>query len=258
MPTRVQILSDLHLEMCLGNRNIVDLVQDNIDVLVLAGDIHMATLAVPKIKEVLDKYLQIEIVYIAGNHEFYSQNLNVLDHILKLTCEPIDRLHFLEKSSVEIGNLVFLGTTMWSSLENADIKEIKESMNDYNCIEIGNRDLVQPHHTHTKFEQAIQWLEQEVDRIEKDYQDKTLVVVTHHLPSFQCIDKKYNHLSYLHPAFASDLDEFIINHPKINTWIHGHTHSPVEITIGNTNVVCNPYGYPRENKDYKSMVIELP
>jgi predicted NBD/HSP70 family sugar kinase len=32
----------------------------------------------------------------------------------------------------------------------------------------------------------------------------------------------------------------------IKCWVHGHTHSTHDYMIGNTRVLCNPRGYPRE------------
>jgi predicted phosphodiesterase len=29
-------------------------------------------------------------------------------------------------------------------------------------------------------------------------------------------------------------------------WIHGHTHTPCQYVVGDTRVICNPIGYPRE------------
>ena len=44
-------------------------------------------------------------------------------------------------------------------------------------------------------------------------------------------------------AYSSNLDDFIINNPKIKTWIHGHTHESFDYMIGSTQIVCNPRGY---------------
>ena len=30
-------------------------------------------------------------------------------------------------------------------------------------------------------------------------------------------------------------------------WIHGHTHAPCNYTVGETQVICNPRGYPGES-----------
>jgi len=35
---------------------------------------------------------------------------------------------------------------------------------------------------------------------------------------------------------------------KIKLWIHGHMHDEFDYTIGITNIVCNPRGYPKESQ----------
>jgi len=44
-------------------------------------------------------------------------------------------------------------------------------------------------------------------------------------------------------AYHSDLSEFILDHPQIKLWTHGHTHHPFDYMIGGTRIVCNPRGY---------------
>jgi hypothetical protein len=44
-------------------------------------------------------------------------------------------------------------------------------------------------------------------------------------------------------GYSSDLSEFILDHPQIKMWTHGHTHDTFDYMIGSTRVVCNPRGY---------------
>jgi hypothetical protein len=44
-------------------------------------------------------------------------------------------------------------------------------------------------------------------------------------------------------GYSSSLDEYMIDHPQIKLWTHGHTHYPFDYRIGSTRVVCNPRGY---------------
>jgi hypothetical protein len=39
------------------------------------------------------------------------------------------------------------------------------------------------------------------------------------------------------------MDGFILDHPEICLWTHGHTHEDFDYHIGSTRVVCNPRGY---------------
>ena len=45
------------------------------------------------------------------------------------------------------------------------------------------------------------------------------------------------------------MDEFIeVNRNKIKCWIYGHTHTSFNVIINEIPFLCNPIGYPNENK----------
>ena len=44
-------------------------------------------------------------------------------------------------------------------------------------------------------------------------------------------------------GYSSDLSEFIMDHPQIKLWTHGHTHEEFDYMMGSTRVLCNPRGY---------------
>jgi len=49
--------------------------------------------------------------------------------------------------------------------------------------------------------------------------------------------------------FYCDMDGFIETHAhKIKCWIYGHTHTPSDTIIHQIPFLCNPIGYPNENK----------
>ena len=51
----------------------------------------------------------------------------------------------------------------------------------------------------------------------------------------------------LNPAFASNLNKFIIENPQIRLWSYGHVHTPADFILGETRLVCCPFGYNNEN-----------
>lgn len=75
---------------------------------------------------------------------------------------------------------------------------------------------------------------------------KPIIIVTHHAPSPHSIDKKYEG-DLLNAAFASNLNQYIIQNPQIRVWAHGHVHNPCDYILGETRVVCCPFGYNNEN-----------
>lgn len=92
------------------------------------------------------------------------------------------------------------------------------------------------------FQYSFGFIKQKVE----ENKHKPIIIVTHHAPSPHSIDKKYEG-SLLNAAFASNLNQYIIQHPQIRLWAHGHVHNPCDYILGETRVVCCPFGYNNEN-----------
>jgi Icc-related predicted phosphoesterase len=69
------------------------------------------------------------------------------------------------------------------------------------------------------------------------------IVVGHHAPSSRSVADWFKHDTIMNGAFRSELDEFIMDRPQIQLWVHGHMHNASDYEIGSTRVVCNPRGY---------------
>lgn len=68
MSIQVQIMSDLHLEMMRGQP--YTLAKTVADVVILAGDIHNGTRGIDWARA---QFPTQEVIYVAGNHEYYGQ-----------------------------------------------------------------------------------------------------------------------------------------------------------------------------------------
>jgi Icc-related predicted phosphoesterase len=73
--------------------------------------------------------------------------------------------------------------------------------------------------------------------------DQKFVVVGHHAPSKLSTHPRYVHDTLMNGAYSSSLDEYIMDHPQIKLWTHGHTHEDFDYMVGSTRIVCNPRGY---------------
>jgi len=73
--------------------------------------------------------------------------------------------------------------------------------------------------------------------------DQKFVVVGHHSPSKASTHPRYADEQIMNGGYSSDLSEFILDHPQIKLWTHGHTHHNFDYLIGSTRIVCNPRGY---------------
>jgi hypothetical protein len=69
------------------------------------------------------------------------------------------------------------------------------------------------------------------------------VVVGHHAPSRLSTKPRYQKDVVVNGGYSSSLDDFILDHPQIKLWTHGHTHDVFDYMIGSTRVICNPRGY---------------
>jgi hypothetical protein len=64
-------------------------------------------------------------------------------------------------------------------------------------------------------------------------------------------------------GYSTELSEFIMDHPQIKAWTHGHTHEEFDYMIGSTRVICNPRGYVNyergsdEEEPYLAKVFEV-
>jgi len=73
--------------------------------------------------------------------------------------------------------------------------------------------------------------------------DQKFVVVGHHAPSRLSTHPRYKHDELMNGAYSSSIDEYILEHPQIKLWTHGHTHEDFDYMLGTTRIVCNPRGY---------------
>jgi len=276
---KIALASDLHLEF--GRFNIVN--SQNADVLILSGDICVAselTVRMPDIDvdsrsamfhqffdDCCSKFNHV--VYVAGNHEHYHGDFATTINHLKSMLKHHKNLYILDKETVVIDDITFIGTTLWTDMNKDDpitLLNVSRSMNDFRIIKNSNRlidikvpiykdndpqyvigmetksgvpDALQPEDVSAEHKICLTYIK---DVIEKD-SDKKYVVVGHHAPSERSIHDRFSSNAAMSGAYVSSLDEFIMDHPQILLWTHGHTHNAFDYMIGDTRVVCNPRGY---------------
>lgn len=238
---RIWILSDLHLEQCFW-----DLPDPRpvFDVLVAAGDIHIASLAVRWLADRADGH---PVIYVPGNHEWYGRVLpEEFDRAKSLAEER--GIHLLSDAAVTIGDIRFLGATLWTDYElmapspmsaKDAMMEASRCMNDHQLIDISPNSRFQPSDARDLHEASRNWLTNELSEAPADV--RKTVVVTHHLPDPRSIDPRYDGAP-LNPAFASRMGDLVEN-GGADLWIHGHTHSSCDYIASGCRVICNPKGY---------------
>jgi Icc-related predicted phosphoesterase len=263
---KVALASDVHLEF--GDLDIQN--TENADVLILSGDILIADdLASFKQPDGVDPKVFLsalsarqeralmfrnflsrcsdlfkDVVYVAGNHEFYHGKFPAHIDVLREECAKFSNIHYMEMDNRKIGDVTFVGCTLWTDMNKGDpmtLHAIQSMMNDYSIIR--NSDLgytkLRPAHTAEHHRKSFQYIKEIVD----SDKDGTFVVVTHMAPSTKSIHPRYVHDRLMNGAYSSDLSELIMDRPQIKLWTHGHVHDPFDYMVGETRIACNPRGY---------------
>ncbi len=253
---KIQLISDIHLEF--GRR--IDIQNAGADVLVLAGDICMAN----KIEEYKSFFKECaekfnSVVYVMGNHEHYKHTFNDTADVIRKAVADLPNFHFLDNESVVIDGVKFIGTTLWTDMNDKcplTMDYLRKGMSDYHVIVYRNGDG-----NFFKFKPQTSFMEHCIARsfIDRETKDGPCVVVTHHAPSFQSIHETYKNEQFMNGGFASDLEDMIhIATDNIKLWCHGHMHNDFDYMVGDTRVVCNPVGYPGERETINTnLVLEI-
>jgi DNA repair exonuclease SbcCD nuclease subunit len=274
---RIALCSDLHLEF-----EDIDLKNtEGAEVLILSGDIMIAEDLhnhPPVVTNPYAPYIDLgtrqkaalrfrdflsrvsnefpHVVYVAGNHEFYHGRWNQsLDH-LREECARYPNIYFLERDIKVINDYTFIGATLWTDCNKSDrltILTLNGMMNDYRVIRNDEHSYsrLHPDSTIQRHHQTLGYLK----AVLPDLKDKKVVFVGHHGPSAMSTHPRYQYETLMNGGYRSELSEFILDHPQIKLWTHGHMHDPFDYMIGTTRVVCNPRGY--SGHDPQADVFEL-
>jgi len=289
---KISVASDIHLEF--GDLDIQN--PDSADVLILGGDILVA-------KDVADRdthdimgteyrsnrfhgFMQRcterfrHVIYIVGNHEHYHGDFATTVSHLREKFGYMPNLYILDHGSITIGDVTFIGGTLWTDMNGEDpttLYHMTSMMNDFRCVQNSNRtvsfkaDVLRDKPvgmtddeflelpTSERFkpvfktrvarfspEDAVAEHRKFVSYIRTVIEgrfDQKFVVVGHHAPSRLSTHPRYASETIMNGGYSSSLDEFIMDHPQIKLWTHGHTHEDFDYLIGSTRIVCNPRGY---------------
>jgi predicted phosphodiesterase len=234
---KLLIYSDLHLEFA----PFVPAPQDA-DVVILAGDIHVGKKGIDWAQKA---FPDRPVIYILGNHEYYRCAYpKHLEDLRQLTAGT--NIHVLENDRLEIGDVIFLGCTLWTDFELFGDPRIAgghatERMTDYRIIRVSPEyRKLRSLDTTVIHRKSLRWLTEALIQTT----GKTVVVVTHHGPSTQSL-QELQRSKLLSAAYVSNLDEFAAQSGAA-LWVHGHVHNQRDYRLGATRVVCNPRGYPDE------------
>lgn len=256
---KIRILSDLHLDI--NKRQPLTFNKSKIFT-VICGDIS------GNIKQTL-KWIKSNVkqgVFVEGNHIGYDSKHSI-QYIEKVLCQQYPTtapITYLKNNYKIVDDVVFVGGILWTDfcLFGKDMQTLykifaTQMINDYRYNNTNNKHLKKE--TELNFEELVikKWIRKltasdtvdmfnatlcNIEQVCQRFPDKKIVVVTHHAPSEKSVPEMYL-TDKTTPAFASNLEQFILDHPNIKLWCHGHSHTACDYQIGNCRIICNPRGY---------------
>lgn len=269
---KIKIVSDLHLEFS----NYLVNNDEGADVLILSGDIMIAEdlhkhsaadiqLAIStdlaglgRRQAAAQRYRDFlkhcseqfnDVIFVAGNHEFYYGKFYASIDYMREECAQFPNIHFLECDSVRIGDVTFVGGTLWTDMNKGDpltLHAVKDMLNDYRHIRNDKTGFskLQPTQVIDRHIRTKEYIRQVCLNVRsRQNSEERVVVVSHHGPSPLSCAPHYKHEYLMNGAYYSNLSEFILDHPEIVLWTHGHIHHPFDYLIGGCRIVCNSRGY---------------
>ena len=247
---KLHILSDIHTEFADFSPP-----DTGADVVILPGDIGVG---LQGIEWAASQFPNDPVIYVPGNHEYYGHDITLIDELVK---QSPANIHVLNNDKIVLNGVRFLGSTLWTDFRLHGEGEAwfarqraKRSIEDFAAIKNCGRPFT-PEASVDLHDVSRAWIESE---LKTNFNGPT-IVVTHHLPASMSVAKRYAN-DPLNPAFASRLEDLIEKY-RPELWIHGHTHMPCDYELFKTRIVCNPRGYPRENRDGSfdpGLVVEVP
>tara|TARA_R110000868_G_scaffold28283_5_gene106367 strand:- start:213 stop:1064 length:852 start_codon:yes stop_codon:yes gene_type:complete len=277
---KIAVASDLHLEF--GDIDLKN--TEDAEVLILSGDILIAedlrktaklaamtpeefdtaiyqasarTDSAKRFRGFLDRVSNEfpNVVYVAGNHEFYHGKWEETIDVLRNECARYTNIYYLERDTTVINDITFVGGTLWTDCNKGDpltLHGLANCMYDFTGIRNDKHGYtkLRPAHTMDRHRQTVDYFKNVLDN-----STGKVVIVGHHAPSSRSVHERYIRDTIMNGGYYSDLSEFILDNPKIVLWTHGHMHDRSDYMIGDTRIVCNPRGY--EGHDIHSSSFKL-
>jgi predicted phosphodiesterase len=239
----IQLASDLHIEFE-GAQEKMPNIERKAPIIALLGDIGDPFEDNYKnlLSELSSKFNTV--IVIAGNHEFYLNEVYETRNKMIELCSVFDNVVYLENNDFvykcpETNNTVrILGCTLWTDVPEKDLHLIEICMNDYRKIKIkddNNERKLYLKDTLGWHRESVEW----IANMKNKYKNEVLCVLSHHSPLLE--DSILPNEIELKHAMGTNLTHLMGS--NITFFGFGHTHRNVDKMIKGTRIVSNQLGY---------------
>ncbi len=253
---KIQLLSDLHLE---AHPAFKAQPAPGADVLVLAGDIgsYQRGSRLTDTDFGLARFSPLAgwptpVLFLPGNHEYDALDFDETHDRLRETCTRLG-LIWLERETVHMGGVRFVGTTLWSDFDALGPAADDPSATVTRQLQARDKAFRAANYylrTTGSTRDGKPFLAEQVRALALECQawlDQALstphagltVAVTHFAPSLRSTDPRYG-LTPGTAGFCNALDHLL---ERVPLWLHGHLHAPSDYLHRGCRVVANPLGY---------------
>ena len=264
---KIREYSDLHLDGYASNKRWYPppLLDDRETILILAGDLWEGLKWIKHgesswISQVAPRFKQVLVVL--GNHDYWPHGgLTITDGAAEcnnlLADMGLSNVLVLDSSTWEYENTIFIGATLWTDLNEAD----PLTMHNMNRVMRYDGEIAYqtgPNGQWTRFIDS-RWLQTHkkhkgfIERVSRENIDKTIVVITHHVPLTVLNDPRHSG-TYEDGYYSSNLEDLILDNTNIKYWFYGHTHYQNRFELDECTLVNNCVGYRTENCEYFNQV----
>ena len=194
----------------------------------------------------------LPVLAILGNHDRYgmTRSEGVAAHRALAARYGI---RLLDDEAVIFRDVLFCGTTLWTDFALADDMQASmqwagDTLPDFRAIRDDDGATLTPHTMQVWHEASCAFLHQALDTA--GVREK--VVISHFLPSRALVAPEHgDDAEALRKSayWASDLPAL---YTRAGFWIYGHSHTNINIRLGNTTFISNQRGARRKARDYQS------
>lgn len=252
-----QLVSDLHIEMKGGIHAPASVYPTaTTEMLVVAGDTY--NMGAPEFPEILKRISEPFrlTLFVPGNHDWYGMRADMAtsNAYAARICNSVPNVLYLNKTSVTIGGVLFVGATMWTDIPKSKWADATSMLNDFKFINSTKHSvgLMTPEEVVDMHADQRRWMSSTINRAKKSEGMRGAVVITHHAPDIRLSVETESKPRVTFPFyFSTDLGS-LVGDPFVKVWCYGHTHESkvVRLDPWGPFFCTNGLGYKNESTGY--------